>query len=156
MGVHGSKFWQARSSHGRNPIFGSPEELWACCCQYFEWTDENPLYENRPFSLNGEIIIKQIPKMRAMTKQGMCLFLEITLQTWENYKVKDDFFDITRKVEQIIYDQKFSGAAAELLNANIIARDLGLSDKKDMDITSGGKQMVTHIILTSEDDDSKD
>lgn len=34
------------------------------------------------------------------------------------------------RVEQIIRQQKFEGAAAELLNPNIIARDLGLADKK--------------------------
>jgi hypothetical protein len=32
----------------------------------------------------------------------------------------------------VILDQKFTGAAADLLNPNIIARDLGLTDKKEV------------------------
>lgn len=39
----GNRFWEARSSHGRNPKFESPEALWAACCEYFEWADDNPL-----------------------------------------------------------------------------------------------------------------
>ncbi|RCZ57579.1 DNA-packaging protein [Escherichia coli] len=35
----------------------------------------------------------------------------------------EDFCGVTTRAEDIIYDQKFSGAAADLLNANIIARD---------------------------------
>ncbi|MBS9307116.1 DNA packaging protein [Escherichia coli] len=31
------------------------------------------------------------------------------------------------------YDQKFSGAAADLLNANIIARDLGLKEQSQVE-----------------------
>ena len=44
-------------------------------------------------------------------------------------------------IEKIIYRQKFEGAAAGLLNANIIARDLGLRDKQDVDHTSNGESL---------------
>jgi len=35
----------------------------------------------------------------------------------------------------VIYRQKFEGASADMLNPNIIARDLGLADKKDLSST---------------------
>jgi hypothetical protein len=73
--------------------------------------------------------------MRAMTIDGLCLFLDISTDTWKLYKDREDFIGVTRKAENVIRSQKFSGAAADLLNANIIARDLGLSDKKDIEIT---------------------
>jgi hypothetical protein len=41
------------------------------------------------------------------------------------------------RVEDAIFRQKFEGASADLLNANIIARDLGLADKKDLSSTDG-------------------
>ena len=44
---------------------------------------------------------------------------------------------VTKKVEQIIYNQKFAGATAGLMNPNIIARDLGLSDKTDHTSSDG-------------------
>ena len=36
---------------------------------------------------------------------------------------------VVSKAEKIIYEQKFTGAAADLLNPNIIARDLGNVEK---------------------------
>ena len=46
-----------------------------------------------------------------------------------NYKNNPDFLGVVKEVEEIIYNQKFTGAAADLLNSNIIARELGLADK---------------------------
>ena len=68
--------------------------------------------------------------MRAMTLQGLCLFIDVTRETWGEWKKsRPDLSDVQREAEEIIYSQKFAGAAADLLNANIIARDLGLSEK---------------------------
>lgn len=49
--------------------------------------------------------------------------------------------EVTTYVEEIIRTQKFEGAAVGAFNANIIARDLGLSDKKEID----GKFQVEQI-----------
>ena len=50
---------------------------------------------------------------------------------------KDDLLMISKVIEKIIRDQKFTGASADLLNANIIARDLGLRDMKSIDHSGG-------------------
>jgi hypothetical protein len=61
------------------------------------------------------------------------LFLDIGPDAWRQYKTRSDgFAAVTEAIEQCIKEQKFGGAAANLLNANIIARDLGLVDKKDI------------------------
>lgn len=128
----GNRFWEARSSHGRKPIFASPEQLEAACIEYFAWVEENPLWESKPFAYQGAITIAEMPKMRAMTLDGLCLFLDIDDQTWRNYTAREDFIGVTTRVEKAIRQQKFAGAAADLLNANIIARDLGLADKAEL------------------------
>lgn len=129
----GNRFWEARSSHGRNPIFGSPEELWKACCEYFTWVEEHPLWEMKAFSYQGEVTQEPVAKMRAMTITGLIIYLDITRQTWSSYKAREDFITVTTRAEEIIYDQKFSGAAADLLNANIIARDLGLKEQSQVE-----------------------
>ena len=130
----GNKFWLARSSHGRNPIFSNPEQLRNACYEYFEWVENNPLYEEKIFHSQGMITKDTITKMRAMTISGLCLFLDICENTWTNYKKQPDFLSITLEVEKVIYNQKFTGAASDLLNANIIARELGLADKQQAEI----------------------
>jgi len=127
----GNKFWEARSSHGRTPIFGSPDELWTACCEYFEWIEQNPLLESEAFAYQGAVTLQELPKMRAMTVASLCIFLDISQQAFGEYRRREDFGDITTRVDEIIRTQKFQGAAAGLLNPNIIARDLGLADKQE-------------------------
>lgn len=133
----GNQFWKLRSKHGRDKIFSSPDILWEEACNYFEWCDANPIMED-----NIEVVkvngvgdeIKRVPlaKMRAYTWEGLEIYLDVSslreYKTNESYK---DFFTVITRIEKIIYTQKFTGAAAGLLSQNIIARDLGLADKKE-------------------------
>lgn len=131
----GNRFWEARSSHGRKPKFESPELLWEACIEYFDWVEQNPLHTAELVKHQGEATVATLPKMRAMTINGLCIFLDITRPTWDQYRKKsDDFLNIVTCAESIIYEQKLSGAAADLLNPNIIARELGLSDKKEVSL----------------------
>lgn len=134
----GNRFWEARSSHGRKPIFASADDLWTAACEYFEWVDDNPLYEDKVTSFQGQNTHEPVAKMRAMTQAGLCLFLDITKEAWGDYRKREGFSDVTSRVDEIIYSQKFTGAAADLLNANIIARDLGLADKSELTGKDGG------------------
>lgn len=137
----GNRFWEMRSSHGRKPIFHDADELWDAACEYFAWVEDNPLEEEKLFHFQGAVVRDKISKIRAMTVAGMCLFLDISDDAWEDYCKREDFIGVTSRIKKVIYDQKFSGAAADLLNANIIARDLGLGDKvetskeKDSELT---------------------
>ena len=136
--MYGNSFWMARSTHGRKPIFKSPAQLWDGCLQYFEWVEENPLQEQKAFHAAGHITKTNINKMRAMTIQGLCIFLGISEDTWSNYKKKNkDFLGICEEVGNIIYQQKLTGASADLLNASIIARHLGLKDHTDVSSEDG-------------------
>ena len=74
--------------------------------------------------------------MRAMSVISLCIFLDIDATTWRDYREKQDFSTIVARVDEIIRTQKFQGAAADLLNPNIIARDLGLSEKSVVDQTT--------------------
>lgn len=131
--IAGNRFWEARSSHGRNPKFETADQLADACRQYFEWVEDNPLYEVKAFAYQGTITTANLPKMRAMTLAGLCLFIGISRETWNDWRTsRPDFSDVQREVEEIIYEQKFTGAAAELFSPNIIARDLGLAEKSEV------------------------
>lgn len=133
----GNKYWEFRNKHGRDYKY-NPDDLWNEALKYFQWIEENPLWEsvlvskgivvNKGTENEQTIYSTSLPKMRAMTLTGFCLFADISLQTFENYTENKDFIDITTRIREIIYSQKFEGASANLLNPNIIARDLGLKD----------------------------
>lgn len=126
-----NKFWMRRSTHGRDRLFASSDALWAACIEYFEDVAANPLPEEKAFAYQGEVKSHITYKLQAMTLTGLYIFLDIDESTWRDWRTIDDFSRITTKVEQIIYNQKFTGAAADLFNANIIARDLKLRDAVD-------------------------
>lgn len=132
----GNQFWKARSSAGPKPKFSSDEQLRKACEEYFQWVEDNPLYEMKAFAYQGVVTQEAVPKMRAMTQNGLCLFLDIAVQTWANYKKNPDLMEVTSWAETFMYEQKFNGAAADLFNANIIARDLGLKDASSVDHSS--------------------
>lgn len=129
-----NQFWKARAKHGRDKLFETPELLYEAACEYFQWCDDHPLYESKAFAFQGDITIAQMPKLRAYTMDGLCLFLGCTDSYFRSFKIlerinKEDFVTVMLQIERTIYNQKFTGAAADLLNANIISRDLGLIDK---------------------------
>lgn len=139
----GNRLWEARSTAGPKPVFATAEALWAACEEYFQWITDNPLYEAKAFSYEGKVTIASMPKMHAMTITGLCLFLDVTDATWREWRAsRADLSAVISRVEKIIYEQKFTGAAADLLNANIIARDLGLADKKELTGKDGGPMEV--------------
>lgn len=130
-----NKFWEARSSHGRKPCFETAEDLLNACNEYFEWVHENPLKEAIVYQ--GQLNEAQAkPLMRAMTLQGLSIFLGISDQTWLNYRKRgDDYAEVADYVDRVIRTQKFEGAAAGLFNPVIISRDLGLKDLTASEIT---------------------
>lgn len=133
----GNQFWKLRSKHGRDKIFESPEILWEASCEYFEWCDANPLLEDtiQKIKITGvgeEIQHEPITKMRAYTWEGLELFLDVS--SLRDYKTKEshkDFIQVITRIEKIMYNQKFTGAASGFFNPSIIARDLGLADKQE-------------------------
>lgn len=149
----GNQFWKLRSKHGRDKLFASPELLWKAACEYFEWCEKNPLYETKAFAFQGVITTTELPLMRAMTLSQLCFYLNCNEAYFRNFKSQlpegeQDFNTVIGDIEKAIYNQKFQGASANLLNANIIARDLGLADKSD--ITTNGKDLPAAFPLTKE------
>lgn len=146
----GNRFWEARSSHGRNPMFTDPDALWDACCEYFEWNTDNPLYEDGLVTFQGNATHEPLAKMRAMTIGGLCMFLDITPQTWGEWKrTRPDLSDVITRAEGVIFRQKFEGASASLLNPNIIARDLGLADKQELTGRNGGPVQIADATTAS-------
>jgi hypothetical protein len=95
----------------------------------------------------GEARIVKVPKMRAMTIAGLCLHIGVTHETWCQYRKRDEeFSEVTAMIDSIIRTQKFEGAAADLFNANIISRDLGLVDRQARDLDIGTKDSLSAII----------
>lgn len=127
----GNKYWEKREKHGRNKKY-TPEELWNKACEYFQWIDDNP-WEKVDFVRGGEMAGTKVhlPTSRPYLITGFCVFADIDVKTFDAYGKQEDFLPVHTRIRDIIYTQKFEGAAVGAFNANLIARDLGLTDKQE-------------------------
>lgn len=148
MGLKGNEFWKLRSKHGRDKIFETPEILLQSCEDYFEQVSKMTLGEQNWVGKDGNEVLKNHPIPFTIT--GLCVFLNITHTTWLEYKKRNDFTEVCTRVEQIVYTQKFSYAASGFFNASIIARDLGLVDKKDLSSQDGTMSPKPQIVVADE------
>lgn len=122
------------SKRGPKPVFATPEELRDTAIEYFKWADRNGMEEEKLFHHQGSLTRGRTTKLRAYTVAGLCLFLDISRKTWGHYHTDrgDEFREVCEWIEEVIRDQKFTGAACNLLNPTIIARDLGLAEKSEV------------------------
>lgn len=139
----GNKHWQMRHKHGRNRIFKTPKSFYKAAIQYIDWCEDNPLIETKAFQFEGKGVLVKLPKMRAMTIRGLCRYLHISHDTWYEQKKREGFSDIMEELEGIIFDYKFQGAAAGLLNSNLIARELQIKDT--VEVTDRPKVIIKDL-----------
>lgn len=158
----GNEFWkQALNAYGGLgpvPKYDNPDDLLADCAGYFADITDNPLLEEKVFN-STEIVtdedgnkttrpvtVHHSPKMRPMTVVGLCNYIGIGTNTWYGWRRdRADLKEAINLVEQIIWQQKFEGAAAGFLNHAIIARDLGLADTTQLTGPDGGAVVVEQL-----------
>lgn len=119
--------------------FYSPQDFLIEVAKYFEWCDDHPLLEEQVFQYQGSIVRADKGKVRPYTKRGLATFLAIPYSRLKTYSDRGgEWADAVEMVEQVIYTQKFENAAANLLNAGMISRDLGLADRNEITGADGG------------------
>lgn len=131
----GNKFYRLRSKDGRDKVFENADNLLLKINEYFEEVEERTI--DKPEMLkSGDLAGTQVT-LRVddfPTKEELATFLGFA--KWEslkNYKeYSSDFLEVITWAETQIYNWKFKMASVGSINANIIARDLGISDKQDV------------------------
>ena len=113
---------------GRRP----GDALWAACDTYFCWAEDNPIVEEQLVIYKGMTRLVPVPKIRPMTKRGLCRFLGIARTTWTEWKRdRPELAAAIERAEFVVWDQKFAGAAVGIFNGNLVARELGIADKTE-------------------------
>lgn len=124
----GNTYYKLAQAWERDKAY-TPEALWEKAVEYFKWVQENPLAEEKVF---GSGYRTKVAKMRAMTIRGFCMFAHMATSTFQLYEKRKEYSVITARIRDVIFTQKFEGAAAGLFETNIIARELGLIDRRDV------------------------
>lgn len=133
----GNQYWLLRDPEtGHRPLkFETPEQLWEAARAYFEWAESTPLQEEVAMGSKDGPVKITLSKMRALTLKAMCLYIDLSWDRFDDYRKRPAFKEVCQRIDDVIFTQKFEGAAAGLLQPNIIMRDLGLVEKTQAEVS---------------------
>lgn len=115
---------------GPIPKFNHPQELWEACVGYFEWVKANPIIVEETINYQGTGNPHNTYRPRVMTITALCVHLGIGQSTWKDYRrERGDLIPVIEMVQNIIWANKYEGAAVNLFNSQMVSRDLGLTEK---------------------------
>lgn len=141
----GNEYYKRREKDGRELIFATPEDLLTKAYEYFDWCKENPMYKREAIKSGikaGDII--KIEVDRPYTIEGLCVYAEISVSTFYNYEEREDFLQVVTHVREVIRQNQLEGAMVEAYSPNIVARLLGLSDKREL-TGENGQPLVINV-----------
>lgn len=122
-------FWNTREVAGIN----TPEDLRASAIEYFDWAHDAPLSEAKAFAYQGSSWVESLDKARVFTIKGLAVFIGVPSTELEALRSNAAFVSVMQWIDDVIYTQKFELGAADLVNATMISKDLGLVDKKSVE-----------------------
>lgn len=125
-----NQFWKLRSKHGRDKIFDTPEIMRDAADEYFSYQSKQKWVKTDFRGKESQMV--EIPTSSPFTLTGLCLFLGVNTKYFTEFEknCSEDFSEVIHYIREVIYTQKFEGAAVGAYNANIISRDLGLADNQ--------------------------
>lgn len=134
-----AEYWHRKQPvGGGTPAYATAEEVWAAAVEAFDWLVAHPLKEEVLFHHQGHVTRTTAKKMRAFTWAGVAMLMGMSENGLKRYRDVPAFAEVMEWIESVIRTQKFEGAAANMLNASIITRDLGLADKREVSGPDGG------------------
>lgn len=144
----GNELWKLRPfNSGPARMITDPKELFDGFVAYFQWCQDNPIEEEVVGWFQGEATTHTVHKMRATTIRGAMAHMGLDWQLWYDWRnSREDLKPVILWAENIMYEQKFTGAAAGVLNPGIIARELGLAEKTDHTSSDGSMTPKPNVI----------
>lgn len=142
------------------PLKYEPDELLLKFHEYVTWAKEHPIpivkkvtnttTKGDKYSSDA---IEQKPRLVSIG--GFIVYLGAERSWWDmldNGKRGEEFLRVKGFIREFCQSYQSEMASAEIFNANIVSRLLGLADKKD--ITSGGEK-IDRIIVESPEQKEK-
>jgi hypothetical protein len=146
--------WIKRGRNKTKRAYAVPSDLWDDAERYFAWCVDNPILEEKLVPRrNARPYREVIKRPRAFTAAGLCVFLGINQAQWQEWLRDDEgrMYETAHRIKAVMYEQKFTHAAVDMMNASIISRDLGLAEKTEISGAGGGAIETINSDMTPEE-----
>ena len=133
----GNSFWELRSKHGRDALFTSAELLWEAAYEYFKATEARKWKKKDWVGKDAYEVTRETET--PFTIAGFCIYVNASRSWYNAFKKRKeeeddkDFIEVLSRIENIMFAQKFEGAAVGAFNHSIISMELGLINKTEND-----------------------
>lgn len=123
---------------GKPKYIETPEILWDHFTRYKEWVQENPILKEDYVGKDADKVHRQLTRPLSWVGFESHLFLNDIIGDLDDYEKNtnnsyEDYQPIIRAIKKIIETDQFEGATVGIYQQNIIARKLGLVDKKEIE-----------------------
>ena len=128
---------------GRPKAFNSPKELQRLLDEYFDYCDND-----KEIITDSKGNIKSIQKPYTMS--GICVYLDIHADTWNEYSRKPEFSETIKKarkkVENYCEENTITGRLNPIFSIFSLKNNLGWVDKFEVNTTNQPEQLTTDDI----------
>ena len=131
--MENKEHWQFIAKGGGQVISSSPEELWNQACNYFKWSDNNPMTAKRTFTGGREAGNKYVVEFnRPYSIKAWCMHCSIS-ERWINDMQQEHgkdslWYHVIEKILMVIYTQNFEGAMVDLYNPMMVKAVLKMDE----------------------------
>lgn len=117
----------------------TPDVLWALACEYFQQGVEDNMNKVdfiRSGDAAGQVIYLPTQRPYSWTSFELFLTYKGVRRSIKEFRANRDgryaeYAEVVERIDSVIYQQKFDGAAIGGYNPQLIIRDLGLAEKVD-------------------------
>ena len=135
--------WKKYKKLGKPKALKSPEHLWELATKYFEEVDANPILKEELLKGGeraGQAVNLRLKRPYTWSGFSAFLFMNSIVFKLDDYHRNTDgrydhFSGTLANIDSVMRTQKFEGASVGIFSANLIARDLGLSEKTETTVT---------------------
>jgi hypothetical protein len=121
---------------GKNKYIKTPEILAEHFKSYVEWVDSNPVLKEDYVGKDAERVDRRLKRPLSWVGFEVWLYKEGIISDLSDYEENKngsytEFLPIIRAIKKIIETDQFDGAVVGVYQQNIIARKLGLVEKRE-------------------------
>lgn len=164
----GNRFWELRTKHGPDRLFGDPAVLWEEALLYFDWCERNPLYKTELVKYQGSADMVEVPLLHPFSMREFTCYLGVSGSYFRSAKgnlrekiekktataIEAELLATIERIEHCVFNQQVNGALVGLFNANLVARLNGISDNTN--VTNSGAPIVRVLVEGQETSDNLD
>lgn len=112
----------------------TPEQLFDLAVRYFTWAEENAIKATETAAFQGEVYESRVHKPRIFTLSGFRLFASVSESALLKWRKEPGFGDVMDFIDGVIAEQKFQLAANNMVNAQFVAKEMGVD--KGVNVTA--------------------